>query len=83
MLDSHPDRFFVGNEINTTTGMASGKGLFLGIWRYVYIMLWGDGVEVVFDRYSSADTAETIVRANLLANVGITFPAAFTAVYQN
>jgi hypothetical protein len=83
MVDGHPERFFVGNEINTSTPMASGKGIFLGIWRFLYIMLWGDGVEVVFDRYSSADTGETIVRANLLANVGITFPAAFQAIYQN
>jgi hypothetical protein len=83
MLDGHPNRFFVGNEVNTSTPMASGKGIFLGLWRFLYILTWGDGVEIVFDPYSLADQNETVVRANLLANVGITFPAAFTAVYQN
>jgi hypothetical protein len=45
-------------------------------------MLWGSGVEVIFDKYSSVDTFETIVRVNILANVGITFPAAFKALTQ-
>jgi hypothetical protein len=77
------NRFFVGNEIGTSTPMASGKGLFLGLWRYLYLMTWTDGLSVTFDRYTLADYNETMVRADLLANVGLTFPSAFCAVYQN
>jgi hypothetical protein len=46
-------------------------------------MLRANGVEVIFDPYSKADQFETVVRANLMGNIGITFPAAFSAVYQN
>ena len=83
MVDGHPDRFFIGNEINTSTAMASGKGIFLGLWRFVYIMIWTSGMELQWDPYSSADTNETVIRATILANVGTTFPAAFQAIYQN
>ena len=72
----------VGNESNTSSPMASGQGLFAGLFRFVYLMLWADGVEVTYDRYSSADTVETVIRASVLANVGITFPSAFSAIYQ-
>jgi hypothetical protein len=83
MVNGHPDRFFIGNEISTSTAMASGKGIFLGLWRFVYIMIWTDGMEIQWDPYSSADTNEMIVRATILANVGTTFSSAFQAVHQN
>jgi hypothetical protein len=83
MKDGHPDRCLVGNEINTSTSMASGKGMFAGLWRFLYIMLWGDGVEVQFDKFTMADTFQTVVRVNLLCNIGITNPNGFCAVYQN
>jgi hypothetical protein len=67
---------------SVTLTFTAARGLFLGLWRFCYILLWTQGLEVVFDPYSSADTNETIVRANLLANVGIPFPAAFQAIYQ-
>jgi hypothetical protein len=51
------ERMFVGNEIAATAGlMASGKGFFAGLWRFLYIMLWGDGIEVSFDKVSAAGT---------------------------
>jgi hypothetical protein len=80
--DDWAQRFFIGNEINSSTAMNTGNGLFLGMWRFLYVLTWSAGLEVIFDRYSSADPNETIVRANILANVGITFPTAFTAVWQ-
>ena len=83
MRDGSPERYQVGNEINSTTGMASGKGMFLGLWRFLYVMLWGSGAELVFDKYTLADSNETVVRANLLCDVGCTFPSAFAAIYQN
>jgi len=76
-----PDRMFVGNEINASSP-GGAHAIFLGLWRFLFLMLWGTGLEVVFDRFSSADTYETVVRANILANVGITFPAAFKALTQ-
>jgi hypothetical protein len=42
----------------------------------------GTPVLITFDRYSAADSSETIIRANILANVGITFPAAFEPAWQ-
>ena len=63
--------------------MASGKGMFVGVWRFRYTMLWGSGLELQFDPYTSADTNETVVRVTILANVGITFPSASAAIYQN
>jgi hypothetical protein len=78
-----PDRLYVGNEINTSTAMTTGKGMFLGLWRFLYILVWGSGLEVQCDPVSSADTYQMVVRANLLANIGITHPAAFAAVWQS
>jgi hypothetical protein len=78
-----PDRLFVGNEISTLTAMTSGKGFFAGLWRFVYLMIWGDGIEIQYDPVSSADTYQMVCRANLLCNVGITHPAAFAAVWQS
>jgi hypothetical protein len=82
MLDSHPERFHVGNEISTTTLMTTGAGMFLGLWRFLYILLWADGIEVQFDKYSMADYNETVVRATVLCNVGVPFPAAFASIWQ-
>jgi hypothetical protein len=67
-----------GSGAQTLT-FSSAKGL----WRFVYIMTWTDGMEVQFDPYSSIDSNETVVRATILANVGITFRPAFQAIYQN
>ncbi len=80
--DGNPDRVFVGNEISASSP-SGAKAIFLGLWRFLVIMLWTDGLEVVFDKFSSADTFETVVRANILANVGVTFPSAFQAIRQN
>jgi HK97 family phage major capsid protein len=80
--DGSPDRVFCGNEISTSSP-SGAKAIFLGLWRFLTIMTWAEGVEVVLDRYSSADTFETVVRANVLANVGISFPSAFQAIRQN
>jgi hypothetical protein len=77
------ERMFVGNEITTSTAMTSGKGFFAGLFRFLYIMVWGSGIEIQYDPVSSADTFQTVVRAILLCNVGITYPAAFTAVWQS
>jgi hypothetical protein len=77
------DIVYVGNEISTSTAMASGKGAFIGLWRHVYIMTFGDGVELTLDRFSMSDGFETVARVNLLANVGCTAPQSFIAVYQN
>ena len=74
---------YVGNEISTSTAMASGKGCFIGIWRYVYIMTFNDGLELTFDRFSLADSFETVARLNLMANIGVTAPGAILAVYQS
>jgi hypothetical protein len=76
-----PDRMFVGNEINASSP-GGAHAIFLGLWRFLFLILWGTGLEVVFDPYSSLDTFETVVRVNILANVGITFPAAFKALTQ-
>jgi hypothetical protein len=76
------NRFFVGNEINSSTAMNTGTGMFLGCWRFLYVMIWAEGLEVVFDPYSMADSSEMVIRANILANVGCTFPTAFTAIWQ-
>jgi hypothetical protein len=70
--DGHSNRCLVGNEINTNTSMSSGKNLFAGLWRFLFIMLWGDGVEVQFDPVTNADVFQTVLRANLLCNIGIT-----------
>jgi hypothetical protein len=68
---------------SVTLTFTAAKGMFLGLWRFLNIMLWGDGVEISFDPYSAADTNQMVVRATVLANIGITWPAAFAAVYQN
>ena len=72
----------VGNEISASS--PSGKNaIFLGLWRHLFIMLWGSGIELTFDRFTAADSFTTGLRANILANVGINFPSAFVAVRQN
>jgi hypothetical protein len=73
------DDVFVGTEV-AASSPSGAKALFLGLWRFLTIMLWADGLEVQFDPFSSADKEYIVVRANLLANCGITFPSAFAAV---
>ena len=71
----------VGNEINTSS--PSGKNaLFIGLWRNLFVMFWSD-LELVFDRYSKLDSAETVLRGTVLANIGINVPASFAAIRQN
>jgi hypothetical protein len=72
---------FVGNEISASSP-GGAHAIFLGLWRFLVLMLWGSGIEVIFDKYSSVDTFETVVRVNILANIGISFPAAFKALTQ-
>jgi hypothetical protein len=73
------DTVLVGNEI-AATSPSGAKALFIGLWRFLTIMLWNDGVEVQLDPFSSADKEYIVIRANLLCNVGCTFPGAFAAV---
>jgi hypothetical protein len=82
MRDSIEDRFVVGNEINANTQMNTGNGVILGIWRWLYIALWNDGVQIEFDDYSMADSFATVVRCTVLMNVACPFPAAFTCAWQ-
>jgi hypothetical protein len=77
------ERLFIGNEISTTTAMTSGKGFFLGLWRFLYVMIWGSGIEIQYDPISAADTYQMVCRANLLVNIGCTHPSAFAAVWQS
>ena len=66
-----------------TLTFTAAKGLFLGLWKFLYVMIWTSGLEVVFDRTTNADFNQTIVRCNLLANVGTPRPNAFAALYQS
>jgi hypothetical protein len=77
--DGDPSKVYVGNEIGTSCP-SGAKCLFIGIWRFLSIMLWGSGLELIFDPFSGADKEYIVVRANLLCNVGCTFPGAFAAI---
>jgi hypothetical protein len=77
--DGDPSKVFVGNEI-AASSPSGAKALFIGLWRFLTIMLWNDGIELQLDPFSAADKEYIVVRANLLANVGCTFPGAFAAV---
>jgi hypothetical protein len=80
--DGHPNAVQVGNEINASS--TGGKNaMFLGLWRFLTIMLWSPGVELIFDEFSSMDSYITNVRCNALYNIGIVIPSAFAAIRQN
>jgi hypothetical protein len=76
------DICYLGNEISTSSSMVSGKGCFIGLWRNIYLMTWGDGVELIWDRFSMSDSFETVCRCNLLANIGCKAPQSFIAIYR-
>jgi hypothetical protein len=78
MLDSHPERFHVGNEISTSTVMTTGNSLFLGLWRFLYVLLWSSGIEVQFDKYSMAASRLKIVNTGPRPTCAV-FLAASTA----
>jgi hypothetical protein len=73
---------FVGNEVNNE-GLATTKVLIAGLFRHLWLMFWGQGIELVLDFWSQMDSNQVVVRANLLFNIGCVFPAAFEIVRQN
>jgi hypothetical protein len=66
-----------------TLTFTAAKGLFLGLWKFLYVMIWTSGLAVLFDSTTNADLNQTIVRANVLANCGTPWPNAFAALYQS
>jgi hypothetical protein len=80
--DDTESRFLVGNEINSGTPMNTGTGAVFGLFDKFFILLWGDGMSVEFDPYSLADSNETVVRAFVLMNCAVPWPAAFCCPWQ-
>jgi hypothetical protein len=71
----------IGNEsIHTQT--ASQNLFAVGIWRQLNIMLWNNGVEVIWDDVTLSDYNQVKVTLNFFFNCGVTLPAAFYTVTQ-
>jgi len=77
--DGDPSRVYIGNEISASSP-SGAKCVFVALWRFLTVMFWADGIELIFDPFSAADREYVVVRANLLCNVGCNFPGAFAAI---
>jgi hypothetical protein len=68
----------VGMPARSSSQITAGA-LFLGSWRYMNIVLWGEGVEVSVNPYAASNFQAGIVgvRAFLTADCAPTYPSAF------
>jgi hypothetical protein len=64
----------VGNEV-------AAKNVFMGIWKYLHIYLFGAGVEILIDDYSAGDFYTSVIRATVLVNYFVGFPAVFNVLH--
>jgi hypothetical protein len=72
LVDSHPDRVVIKAATgsgSTTLTFTAAKGLFMGLFKFLYLMIWTSGLEVVFDSTTNADLNQTIVRAKRLSQL--------------
>lgn len=64
------------------SSLTGTKVLAAGLFRHLYIRLWGNGFEMIRDFSTKADLNQVVVHLNALVNVASVFPNAFQVVPQ-
>lgn len=71
----------IGNDFVNST-LTDTMVLVAGLFRHLYILLWGNGFEMIQDWTTAADKNQVVVHLNALINVASVFPNAFQVVQQ-
>jgi hypothetical protein len=71
----------IGNDFVHST-LTDTKVLVAGLFRHLYILLWGGGIEILEDWTTQADSNKVVVHIQALINVASVFPNAFQVVHQ-
>ncbi len=61
----------------TTNNLSATHQSLFGAWDTLLLLIWGDGIEIISNPYSSAPTAQVELTANIWFNLLPLYPSAF------